>query len=60
MSDLIFKRKLHVDAEGMGRVSMPKTLCRYLGLQDGGRIAVFVDTKASIPTLILRKDVEEA
>ncbi len=60
MSDLVFKRKLHVDREGCGRITLPRTLISFLGLHSGGPIAFIVDTKSSTPSLILRKDVEEA
>jgi bifunctional DNA-binding transcriptional regulator/antitoxin component of YhaV-PrlF toxin-antitoxin module len=55
-TDLVYKRKLAEDGRGHYRLSIPAVLAEFLGLSQGGDLAIVVDTDNR--ELILRSPSE--
>jgi hypothetical protein len=60
MAGLEFKRMLIKDRFGYYRMAIPKEIANYLGAKDGGDIALLIDNKAPVPSVVLRLALEEA
>lgn len=51
---LIFKRRVTPKKAGGYLLALPGVLAAFLGCAEGGDVALVVDTKAPVPSLIIR------
>ncbi len=56
---LIYKRKVVNSKDGYGRLTLPKEVLQYLDVRLGDPVEMLIDPRSNIPSLIIRRAVEE-
>ncbi len=57
---LVYKRKVINSKDGYGRLTVPMEILHYLGVPLGGEVEMLVDPKSPVPSLVVRRALEEA